>query len=224
VLLPTRLPDLQESNVFARLFPDRVGAACLWLTGQVFPLSAIEELSVRNAVPSRRAEFAGGRHCARMAMAAIGRPAAAVGRDIDRVPIWPEGLVGSITHSDGFCAAAVAENRTYRSIGIDSQAVGTVTAELAGHVLRPDEGTASDHRGRDRVDWATLHFSLKEAAYKAFYPLWRMAIGFHDVRLRIDSDNGTFRAELGIGSSPTVHLEGAYATSFGQVHSACWVG
>lgn len=220
---PLSLPEPQEPAIFAELFPERVGAASLWLSGQVLPLFPDEAAEVRHAVGKRKAEFAGGRHCARLAMAELGRPALAVPRGPDRAPIWPAGLVGSITHSEGFCAAAVADAGTYRSIGIDSQGVGTVTNDIAGRILRPDEAAAGAHHRRGRVDWPTLHFCVKEAAYKAFYPVWRVAIGFQDLRLSIDTGLEIFSAEVALDPSRTVRLQGAYALRFGYVHSACWV-
>ncbi|MBN1173619.1 MAG: 4'-phosphopantetheinyl transferase, partial [Micromonosporaceae bacterium] len=59
---------------------------------------------VARAVPRRRAEFTTGRHCARLALASLGVEPAAILAGPDRAPRWPAGIVGTITHCDGYRA------------------------------------------------------------------------------------------------------------------------
>jgi 4'-phosphopantetheinyl transferase EntD len=75
----------------------------------------------RGAVPRRRAEFTTGRACARRALAELGVAPAAILSGDRREPLWPDGVVGAITHCAGFRAAAVGRATDYRSIGIDAE-------------------------------------------------------------------------------------------------------
>src|ERR1700692_4432176 len=57
----------------------------------------------RGAVQKRAEEFAAGRACAHRLLAEFGIVDFPVKVAADRQPLWPEGLVGSITHTSGFC-------------------------------------------------------------------------------------------------------------------------
>jgi 4'-phosphopantetheinyl transferase EntD len=209
---------------FSELFPRSVGAAQTWLSGEVFALFPEEARAVGNAVAKRRSEFSAGRHCARMAMAELGHLACAIPSGPDRAPVWPLGLVGSITHSAELCAAVVARSDCYRSVGIDTELIDAIPAELVDDILRPDEAGEINRMARpDGADWPTLYFCLKEAAYKAFYPICRRIIGFQDMRLRVDPEARRFLAELpGLFASGIPIFQGRYLVRHGRIHAACW--
>lgn len=78
-----------------------------------------EEDLVAKAVEGRRREFITARRCARSALATLGSPASGPIRPGPRrEPLWPTGVVGSITHCAGYRAAAVAQRNSLASIGI----------------------------------------------------------------------------------------------------------
>jgi hypothetical protein len=62
---------------------------------------------LRNSVPKRQAEFVAGRICAREALTGWGHDNVVVGIGAHREPIWPQGLLGSITHCADYAAAVV---------------------------------------------------------------------------------------------------------------------
>lgn len=101
------------------LLPDRVAFSVSTqdLDGALYP---DEDAIVQNAVETRRREFTTARLCAREALIALGFASAPILQDGSRAPIWPEGVVGSITHCAGF-RAAVARRETVRSLGIDAE-------------------------------------------------------------------------------------------------------
>src|SRR6202022_3165764 len=65
-----------------------------------------EESLIVNAVEARRREFITARRCAREALAKLGYAPVPIRAGRKREPLWPAGLVGSITHTTGFRAAA----------------------------------------------------------------------------------------------------------------------
>ena len=110
---------------------------------------------------------------------------------------WPEGVVGSLTHCEGFCAAAVAWGREVRSVGIDAERDEPLSERAAERI------TTAEERERLRAlpalpsgDWAKLVFSAKEAFYKAYFPLARSFLGFRDVALHFDPQERSFEARL----------------------------
>ncbi|MGN7186948.1 4'-phosphopantetheinyl transferase family protein [Microbacterium enclense] len=152
-------------------------------------LSADEAHIVRNAVETRRREFTTARMCAREALEALGFPPAEILQDERRAPIWPEGVVGSITHCSGFRAAAVARSTVIRSLGIDAEPQSPLPDGLAELVLTSEEQTAL--RSTREVlpnEIERLIFVIKESIYKAWYPLTRAWLGFQDVTVTVAAD------------------------------------
>jgi len=86
---------------------------------ELFP----EELrSLGRAVDKRRREFTTGRACARAALSQLGIGPTAIPGGARGQPLWPPGIVGSITHCRGYCACAVARAERVVSLGIDAEA------------------------------------------------------------------------------------------------------
>jgi len=186
--------------VIERVLPPEVATA--WTTGDPdVPLFPEEAALVAGAVPSRRREFATGRHCARLALARLGVPATAITTGDRGQPVWPNGIVGSITHCAGYRAAAAARRDRLRAVGIDAEPHRPLPAEVTDMVLLPEEQA---HLARlaapgPAVHWPAIAFSAKESLYKAWFTLTERWLGFHDARLRFDRD-GTFTAEIRIAA------------------------
>ena len=152
-------------------------------------LLAGERELLGRAMPRRARELAAGRICARRAVAQFGLAATAIGARADRRPRWPPSLTGSITHTHGVAAAAVAERRKFRAIGIDAERIGSVSSDMWKHLLLPVE-TARLQRlpVAQQSKLATLMFSAKEAFYKCQYEVTGQWLEFKDVA--VDFDDG----------------------------------
>lgn len=161
--------------------------------GEPAPALLPEEAAlVANAVAKRRNEFARGRACARAALSRLGVRGFALLSGSEREPLWPEGVVGSVTHTEGLCAVAVAAANRYPGIGIDVEPALPLTAKLIERVCRPDElARLSTLAGLDPPTAARLVFSAKEAAYKCQFGITRKYLGFQELGLDLDPD-GTF--------------------------------
>ena len=145
-----------------------------------------EAAFVMNARPKRIHEFAAGRWCARSALAQLGQPHVALHPAGDRQPSWPPGYVGSITHTTGFCAAAVARRSQIQAIGLDSELVGAPSADIWATICRDEElawVTSLPETARPAA--VTLLFSAKEAFYKCQYPLVAEWLDFHDLAVQV---------------------------------------
>ena len=164
------------------LFPAGVVAAQLDGAGDPDSLFPEELACVSKAVPKRVREFAGGRQCARRALAELGVVGGPIRAAEDRQPVWPNDIVGSITHTAGFCAAVVADKKSFCGLGLDSEVVGDVGPDLWATICVPREVTWIDSLpAADRPAAVTLLFSAKEAFYKCQYPLVGEWLDFHDL-------------------------------------------
>ena len=162
-----------------------------------------EEPLIAGAVGARRAEFATARSCAREALSRLGAPTGAILRGPKREPLWPAGIVGSITHCIGYRAAAVARAQAVLTIGIDAEPHAAVPARVAPRLLDAEERAWIDGAAPG-IHWDRLIFSAKESVYKAWFPLARRWLGFEDARVAIDPDAETFSAHLLIDPPPGV--------------------
>lgn len=149
-----------------------------------------ERASVAKAVEKRRAEFGTARVCARRALARLGYAALPLVPNKDRSPVWPEGVVGSITHTRGYCAVVVAQASAFVSLGVDAEQDKTLTPDLIEMICTPQERVQLFDRD------AIVYFAAKEAFYKCQYPLTRQFLGFQDVELELDLASGTFGARI----------------------------
>jgi 4'-phosphopantetheinyl transferase EntD len=156
------------------------------------PLFPEEAAAVAKAVARRRAEYAAGRACARAALAALGHEPGPIPRDPHRgAPVWPEGVVGSITHCDGYRAAAVARTAEVHTIGIDAEPHGPLPEGVLGVVTATaEENAALETLGKEAPDihWDRLLFSAKETVYKAWYPFHRRMLDFKEAELLFTRD------------------------------------
>jgi 4'-phosphopantetheinyl transferase EntD len=185
---------LPASIMVVETFEDMTGEA-------VFPG---EEDFVAHAVESRRREFVTTRRCAREALAKLGYAPAAIRCGPKREPLWPAGVVGSMTHTNGFRAAAVAHRSVLASIGVDAEPNEPLPEGVEDTVITTSEQDmlVPLRRNLPGVDWGRLLFSAKEAIYKAWYPLTGRWLGFDDAHVTIDP-KGTFSAKLLIDGART---------------------
>jgi 4'-phosphopantetheinyl transferase EntD len=153
-------------------------------------LFADELAYLARAVPKRRAEFGTARLCARRALARLGITAGSLVPHEDRAPRWPDGSVGSLTHTHEYCAAVVASTATHVSLGVDAERERALDAPLIEMICTARE------RERTPASDAIVIFAAKEAFYKCQYPLTRTYLDFLDVDLYLDHARGTFEVEV----------------------------
>jgi 4'-phosphopantetheinyl transferase EntD len=163
--------------VSAEAFDDEVRA---------LPLAAGEQrvLPPRPA-PGRREEYTTGRALARSALGLLGPAPVAVLRDAVGAPVWPAGVVGSLTHCAGYRAAVVARADEVPVLGVDAEPALPLPDAVLSAVALPDERVALRRLARSDpgVCWDRLLFCAKEAVYKAWYPLTGRSLDPGDVRV-----------------------------------------
>jgi len=163
--------------------------------GEVSPteIHAIAGTSAR-----RKREFLVGRVLARRLLAELDiyRHDLLIGND--RSPEWPEGVIGSITHSDRICGVVVAQpSPELQGIGLDVEPAEPLEQDLWDLLCTKKErqwmaGLPSKERGL----MARLLFSAKEAVYKSQYRVTKRFLEFEDVELEVDTHACTFQARL----------------------------
>lgn len=163
--------------------------------GRLFPAEAA---AIGKAVGKRRQEFATGRACAHGALSELGVPTTPIASGPHGEPQWPAGVVGSITHTEGYCASAVAWASEVLTVGIDAEPNKPLRRGVLEVIGQPEELS----RLRAQIPQASgvhldrLLFSVKEAVFKAWFPMARQRLRFEDASVAFKVKDRTFSARL----------------------------
>ncbi|MGD9620456.1 MAG: 4'-phosphopantetheinyl transferase [Mycolicibacterium sp.] len=170
---------------------------------ELAPLPEEEPLIARSVV-KRRNEFITVRHCARQAMVDLGVDPVPILKGEKGEPCWPDGIVGSLTHCEGFRGAAVGRRTEIRSLGIDAEPHDALPGGVLEAVSLPEERKELQAMPSG-VHWDRVLFCAKEATYKAWFPLTRRWLGFEDAHIVFDVDSsgssGSFTSEVRIDAA-----------------------
>ena len=156
--------------------------------------------SARIADADHRLHFDAGRECAASAIRQLtGKPPDhPLPRGPAGEPVWPAGLIGSITHTGDFVSAAAALASAARGIGLDAEQIVSPAraARVAAMVMLPGEASVGGEPLSHPVK-VTLLFSIKEAVFKCLYPLVLKRFYYSALLVTdLDFGNGIFGAEL----------------------------
>jgi 4'-phosphopantetheinyl transferase EntD len=187
-----------------------------------------EEPLVARSVAKRRNEFVTVRYCARQALGELGLPPVPILKGDKGEPCWPDGVVGSLTHCEGFRGAVVGRKAEVRSVGIDAEPHGVLPKGVLDAISLPAE------RGEltglpAKLHWDRILFCAKEATYKAWFPLTHRWLGFEDAHITFTVDGsgaaGAFSSVILIDPAaesgpPLTSLAGRWSVGDGLVLTA----
>jgi len=179
-----------ESELVASLFAPSAIACELRGTADPSMLFPEEAVTCDALRPKRLADFAAGRLCARGALTRLGFPDFPLRRNADRTACWPDGVVGSITHTVGFCGAVVERRENVAALGLDAEIVAGVVPEIWPQVLTALESAALKSLARVESErFAAIAFCAKEAFYKCQFGLTAGWLDFLDVSVETQAES-----------------------------------
>ncbi|GJF09557.1 4'-phosphopantetheinyl transferase [Mycolicibacterium cyprinidarum] len=182
-----------------------------------------EEPLIAKSVAKRRSEFITVRYCARQALVDLGMEPTPILKGEKGEPCWPDGVVGSLTHCEGFRGAAVGRREAVRSLGIDAEPHGALPDGVLDAISLPAERHELQALPTG-VHWDRVLFCAKEATYKAWFPLTRRWLGFEDAHIAFGVDasghSGTFTSEIlidpaALSGPPLTALSGRWSVRSG---------
>ena len=187
-LMAAVLPDITDL-VYSEAFDD---------PPDLVPLPEEEPL-IAKAVDKRRNEFVTVRHCARLALQQLGLPPVPILKGDKGEPCWPDGVVGSLTHTQGYRGAVVGRSSGVRSVGIDAEPHGVLPDGVLNAISLPAERYEISALPGG-LHWDRILFCAKEATYKAWFPLTQRWLGFEDAHITFDVEEsgvaGTFVSRI----------------------------
>jgi len=147
-------------------------------------LSEGEKVFIERAVEQRVKHFSTGRHCAKQALVQMGIIDCEILMDEGKAPVWPQGMVGSISHTKYLAGAVVGLSDKISAIGLDIETIGGIRDDLWDMLFLSYEQLFLNQLPEEEVAfYATLIFSAKEAFYKFQYPLTKTFLDFTDVEM-----------------------------------------
>ncbi|AWB84219.1 4'-phosphopantetheinyl transferase family protein [Corynebacterium liangguodongii] len=183
-----------------------------------------ERSLVARAVDKRKGEFGDARWCAHRALAELGvPPGRAILKGDSGMPLWPEGFVGSLSHTEGLRAAVAAPASQLLSVGLDVEPAEALPEGVIDQISRSGERHRIDAMQAGGAHWAgRLLFSAKEATYKCWFPLTRRWLGFEDAEIDIRAD-GTFIAYILARPTPAPLMYGRWVVRGGYVFASAFL-
>ncbi len=177
------------------LLPNNIACETLYEGTQNLFVHETEVASIQHASKKRITEFLNGRHCAHKALIKLGyTKKTAILQGAKREPLWPESIVGSITHCKGYFAAVVCYNKLIKGIGIDAETNIDVSKKIAITIQTEKEIFTNSilYKQIPNLHLNKLIFSAKESVFKFLYPIVKHAIKFKDVEINLNITNKTF--------------------------------
>jgi 4'-phosphopantetheinyl transferase EntD len=141
-----------------------------------------------SVIKVRRASGAA-RTVARELLLRFGQAPRAIPKSTAGMPVWPDGIVGSLAHDARIAVAAMARQHEFLSVGVDIEPAEPLAPDLLDIVATPRERQTIQNDplcGR-------LLFSVKEAIYKAVYPLDRTFLDHQDVEVSLSAGTAGVR-------------------------------
>ncbi len=152
-----------------------------------------EQAAVSRAVQKRRIEYGATRKLARALFAECGLGPLPLLNRSDRSPIWPEGYVGAITHTNAWCGVALAGASVVAGLGIDAESNRPMKLAIVERISTETERRQMRRCGHEPSAIGTLWFSAKESVYKCLFPSVQRFIGFGEVEVVVDFETRSFR-------------------------------
>lgn len=174
--------------------------------------------------PQRLLEFTTGRACAHDALELLGVPSDGIAVGPSREPLWPAGIVGSISHSGDLAVATVAPMALFRSIGVDIEPATPLDPDLQERICRPAE-LARLRSGPESALRAKIVFSAKESVYKCLWPLNRQFLEFSDVEVLLggECENFTVIGPEHLRKAACTGIAGRIATVAGYIVTVAYI-
>ena len=169
------------------------------LAGRAF---SEEEQRIADSISSskRKDQFLLGRAAAHFALKTLLKKAGetfSIPRGKNGEPLWPEGVVGSISHTDGAGVAVVGPATEFEGLGIDIERTTRVISEGAlKKIALPAERVWITEDPKLQKLRSLQVFCAKESIYKAYFPLTRKEMTFKDAFVRWEEEHQAFVGTL----------------------------
>ncbi len=180
-----------------RLFPKEVVCVEGYIQFVSEDIYQEEKYYIENAIEKRQSEFKAGRVFVKKALNKFGIYDYPVLMGDNRAPIWPNRIVGSISHTREYCGVAVGFKSQFQTIGLDIEIIQNVEKKLWKYFCTKQELSWLENiHFSEQQKMAAIVFSAKECLYKFQNPINNEWFGFKDVLILINKRIGKFKVKF----------------------------
>jgi len=155
--------------------------------------------TIKKAVKKRQLEFIAGRYCAKKCMDSYGISTTEIAIGENREPLWPDGIVASISHNQEFALCAASKVEHYSSVGVDIETILTIEQynDISNQILFDQEFDLIKTSKLSKNTFLSVVFSVKESLFKAIYKDVGYYFGFDAAELiAINVDKNSLKLAL----------------------------
>lgn len=239
--MPQLLPPTFHSKALASCEPfisqaemsiGTLHAACCLVNSSAYTPQLADQLGVvlpealRHAVRKRQAEYVASRWLVSKLFETVGIHNFQLLNRSDRSPIWPTGIIGSLSHHDHKIFAVIDKRAKWVGNDIERILSDHKAAELRSLIMTLEELALLNASGLSLSQATTLAFSIKETVYKAVYPDVQTLFGFEQVTITaIEPILGLITARLSAVAQPKPNLESEWKIHywFNDTEVMSWV-
>lgn len=185
-------------------------------------LLAEEASATTNFSEKRLAEFKLGRACARELLTSLGYADFPVRVGESRQPLWPDGLIGSISHTREFALCAIAPQQQITGLGIDIEVIEQEAFDLLAMVTSSEELERIRAKVTGCHYLAKLLFSAKESVFKCQFTFTGEWLEFKDVSLNLDFVRRLFTTSIKDHDS-LFNISGTWDVTDRHIVTAAWI-
>lgn len=162
--------------------------------------------SVQKSVVKRKSEFLAGRLCAKKCLSQYDL-VSQVSIGTHREPVWPDGVLGAISHTNNIAGALITKSQDISGVGLDIENVmsNETMHSISSQIMSKEELHYCNSYNADNNTIYTLVFSAKESFFKAAFSQVQKYFDFNAVKvLRISRNLVTFKVteQLSKGLQP----------------------
>ena len=162
---------------------------------------------IKGAVNKRKAEYLAGRYAAAQALKSFGVTRPTIPTGSDRSPIFPEGIVASISHTNttALCAAGLSKNIKHLGIDLETILNKTTINEVEHSIINGIEKEILVGLSMPYENAFSIVFSAKESLFKALYSNVKSYFDFSAAQLvHINENENLIEFKLSQELSPTL--------------------
>lgn len=123
---------------------------------------------------------------------AQGATVEAIGKGPVGEPIWPDGFVGSLAHTECYAAAVIARQGDVAALGIDIEPAIPLPEDILDRVLTAGEREWANAVAETIPAATRLLLCAKHCVHKALHPLRGVWLDFNEVGVTVDLVSGAF--------------------------------
>ena len=183
--------------MFSSPFPNIISFICgdFSLSKSIKLLSEEKKILESFRSRKRKEEFKLGRSVAHLALKKFELESIPILRNLKtHEPCWPKSVMGSITHSGNFAAAAVGLTKDISGIGIDLEDLSRkINYKISRHICVDGELNWLEKLNPEQANFnLRIIFSAKESIFKCHFPISRTFFNFKDAYVKINENKSEF--------------------------------